>query len=270
MTVKRRYTMCLLALLAVAAGLACKKVIQVDLHDASSRVVIEGEITNLPGTYQVKVTRSVPYTDDNNFPPVTGATVMVKDSINGITYPFGEVSPGIYATNQFAGIPLHMYKLTVIADSQQYTAISTMPGTVHLDSVTFAVNTNFDGKKELNAVVNFQDPPGLGNYYQFIEYLNGRQVPNIFVFEDRLSDARYIEQALYNDSSYLQKEDTLLMKMYCIDKSIYDYFFSLAQIVGSNGGFQSASPANPNTNLTGGALGYFSAHTVNEEKLIVY
>jgi len=270
MILKRRYTMCLLALLAVAAGLACKKVIQVDLHEALSRVVIEGEITNLPGTYQVKITRSVPYSNDNSFPPVTGATVMVKDSINGISYPFPESSPGIYATNQFAGIPKHVYKLTVDADGQQYTAISTMPGTVHLDSVTFAINTNFDGKKEINAVVNFQDPPGLGNYYQFIEYLNGRQVPNIFVFEDRLSDARYIEQALYNDSSYLQKGDTLQLKMYGIDKGIYDYFFSLAQIVGNNGGFQSASPANPNTNLTGGALGYFSAHTVNEEKLIVY
>jgi hypothetical protein len=125
------------------------------------------------------------------------------------------------------------------------------------------------GKKELNAVANFQDPPGLGNYYRFIEYINGRQIPNIFVFEDRLSDGRYIQEALYNDSAYLQKGDTLQLNMYCIDKSDYEYFFSLAQITG-NAGFQSASPANPNTNLTGGALGYFSAHTYNEVRLIVY
>jgi len=269
MMLKRRYTICLLALLAITAGLACKKVIQVDLHDATSRVVIEGEITDLPGTYQVKITRSVPYPNDNNFPPVTGAVVQVTDSNNGILYPFVETSPGVY-TCKFTGVIRHTYQLTVNADSQLYTASSTMPAVVHLDSVTFAINTNFDGKKEINAVVNFEDPPGLGNNYQFIEYLNGRQVPNIFVFEDRLSDARYIEQALYNDSSYLQKGDTLQLKMYCIDKGVYDYFFSLAQIVGNNGGFQSASPANPNTNLTGGALGYFSAHTVNEEKMIVY
>jgi hypothetical protein len=100
--------------------------------------------------------------------------------------------------------------------------------------------------------------------------VNGRQIPNIFVFEDRLSDGRYIEDALYNDSSYMKKNDTLQLKMYCIDKPTYDYFFSLAQIVGNNGGFQSASPANPNTNLTGGALGYFSAHTMKEVKLVVY
>jgi hypothetical protein len=37
-----------------------------------------------------------------------------------------------------------------------------------------------------------------------------------------------------------------------------------------NNGFQSASPDNPTTNLTGGALGYFSAHTVNHVKLPIY
>jgi hypothetical protein len=267
---KRRYTIYLLACLVMALGTACKKVIQVDLNESSSRVVIEGEITNIPGPYQIKITRSIPYSEDNIFPPVTGATVTVKDSVNGITYGFDELSPGIYSTNQFAGIPKHMYKLNVNADNQQYTAISTMPGTVHLDSVTFASNTSFNGKRELNAVANFQDPPELGNYFQFIEFVNGRQIPNIFVFEDRLSNGRYIEQALYNDSAYIQKGDTLQLNMYCIDKSIYDYFFSLAQIVGNNGGFQSASPANPNTNLTGGALGYFSAHTYNEVRLLVY
>jgi len=269
MIVKNGYTMCLLALLTMVVGLACKKVIQVNLHEASSRVVIEGEITDIPGIYQVKISRTVPYSDDNIFPPVQGAIVQVTDSNNGILYPFVETYPGLY-TCKFTGVIRHTYQLTVNADNQLYTASSTMPAGVRLDSVTFAVNTNLNGKKEINAVVNFQDPPVPGNYYQFIEYLNGRQIPDIFVFENRLSKGRYIEQALYNDSSYLQKGDTLEMKMYCVDKNIYNYFFSLAQIIGNNGGFQSASPANPNTNLTGGALGYFSAHTVSEEKLLVY
>ncbi|HVU58976.1 MAG TPA: DUF4249 domain-containing protein [Puia sp.] len=264
---KRRYAICLL--LAMTVGPACKKTIQVDLHEASSKVVIEGEVTDIPGPYQVKISRTVPYTDNNIFPPVQGADVQITDSNNGVVYSGVETSSGVYSMN-FTGVTRHTYQLTVNVDGQQYTASSTMPQAVALDSVSFAVNTNFNGKKEINAMVNFQDPPGLGNYYQFIEYINGRQVPNIFVFEDRLSDARYIQEPLYNDSAYLQKKDTLLIKMYCVDKAIYDYFFSLAQIVGNNGGFQSASPANPNTNIIGGALGYFSVHTVREEKMLVY
>ena len=268
MTIKGRYIVFLLSVLSLGAGLACKKTIQLDLDNAPPRIVIEGEITNQPGPYQVKISRTVAFSEPNDFPPVTGATVEVTDSNNSIRYSFNETSPGVY-TGNFTGVPKHSYYLVVQADSQQYTAMSTMPEAVSLDSITFAVNTDFNGKKELNAVVNFPDPPGIVNYYQFIEYLNGKLIPNTFVFEDRLSDGRYIEQPLFNDSSYLHRGDTLQLRMYCIDKNIYNYFFSLIQVTG-NSGFQSASPDNPISNITGGALGYFSAHTVHREKLVVY
>jgi hypothetical protein len=270
MIVKRKYIIGALSLLTLGIGLACKKVIQVDLHDAASRVVIEGEITNVPGPYQVKISRSVVFSDPNVFPPVRGASVVILDSTNGNSYTLTESAPGIYTTNDLQGTPKHTYRLLVNTDSQQFTAISTMPGTVHLDSVSFAMNIGYNGKEDINAIINFQDPPGLGNYYQFIEYINGRLIPDIFVFEDRLSDGRYIEEPLFNDSNYLHKGDTLAVKMYCVDQSNYNYFFTLQEISNNNGGFQTASPANPNTNLTGGALGYFSAHTINEEKLAVY
>lgn len=248
---------------------ACKKVINVDLNNVTPQIVIEGEISNELPPYQVKISKTVNFSSDNSFPPVSGATVQITDSITGRIFSLNETSPGIYTTSQVTGIPKHTYLLSVIAEGKQYNAKSTMPGTVALDSVTFAENTDFNNKKDINAVVNFQDPTTPGNYYQFTEYLNGKLVPNIFVFEDRLSNARYIEQPLYNDSTYLQKGDTLALSMYCIDKNIYNYFFTLLNVTGNNN-FQSATPANPNSNISNGALGYFSAHTVNRTKLIVY
>jgi hypothetical protein len=269
MTRKRRYTACLLILLLWAGAPGCKRTVSVELDNAPSRVVIEGEITDEAGPYLVKITRTVNFSDANTFPPVTGAAVQIRDSTGGQSYALTEASPGMYETSGFTGKPGHLYSLVVEADGQQYTAVSTMPAIVHLDSVSFALNTDFNGKKDLNAVVNFQDPSGIVNYYQFIEYLNGELIPNTFVFEDRLSDGRYIEQPLFNDSAYLKKGDTLQLKMYCIDKNIYNYFFSLLQVTANNG-FQAATPDNPISNLTGGALGYFSAHTVNRAKLAVY
>jgi hypothetical protein len=138
-----------------------------------------------------------------------------------------------------------------------------------MDSVTFVANQDFNNKNAVNAVVNFQDPPGQRNDYRFIETLNGKLLPEIFVFEDRLSDGRYIRQTLYNDTSILHDGDQLTVDMYCVDKNIYDYFFSLFLVTGNNG-FQSASPANPNTNISNGALGYFSAHTIRSRTLQVY
>ena len=150
-----------------------------------------------------------------------------------------------------------------------YTALSTMPGLVHLDSVTFAQNIGFDNKLEINAVAGFTDPPGLGNYYQFTEILNGRPIPDIFVFEDRLSDGKYISYPLYNDSAYLQPADTLTLTMNCIDKNVYNYFFTLMTVAGNNN-FQSATPTNPISNFSNGALGYFSAHTTQRIGTLVY
>ncbi|HEY6902155.1 MAG TPA: DUF4249 domain-containing protein [Puia sp.] len=251
-------------------GVSCKKAVSVDLRNASPQLVIEGEVVN-GGTPQVRLSRSVKFSDPNSYPPVSGADVRVTDSSNGLIAFLRESQPGsgLYTTRVFSGVPGHVYLMQVVVDGNMYAARSVMPRPVTLDSVSFAMNTDFSNKQSINAVVNFQDPPGLGNYYQFVETLRGRLLPNVFVFEDRLSDGRYIQQPLFNDSSYLQKGDTLTLTMNCIDKNIYDYFFTLSGVTSTNT-LQTATPANPNTNISGGALGYFSAHTMNRVKVEVY
>jgi len=247
---------------------ACKKAIHVDLNNAASQLVIEGEIVN-GGVPQVRLSRSVNFSASNSYPPVSGATVRVTDSNNTVTAVLRESAPGSYISKTFTGVPGHVYQLEVTADGKTYRASSKMPRIVPLDSVSFAVNTDFNNKQDINAIVNFQDPPGPGNYYQFTESVKGRLIPNIFVFEDRLSDGRYIEQPLFNDSAYLQRKDTLLLTMNCVDKNVYDYFYTLSGVTGNNN-FQAATPANPNSNISNGALGYFSAHTSLRIKVEVY
>ena len=260
----------LLMILLVAGAVGCKKVISVDLRDAPSQIVIEGEITNASGLpAQVRISRSVNFSASNTYPPVSGATVRMTDSSGGFSTLLAETDSGLYTTKLLVGAPGHVYKLQVTVDGQTYGASSKMPRPVVLDSVTFALNTDFNNKQDINAVVNFRDPDGLGNYYQFTESLKGRLIPDIFVFEDRLSDGKYIEQPLFNDSSYLQKGDTLLLTMNCVDKNVYNYFFTLADVTGNNN-FQTATPANPSTNISNGALGYFSAHTTTRVKVEVY
>jgi len=269
---KRRSIKPLGLILAAATTLAaCKKVINVDLNNAAPQIVIEGEVTNVRGPFAVRITKSVDFSADNVFPPVTNADVYLTDSTNGIVDHLSQANSdsGVYLARGTVGVAGHTYVLNVSVDGKQYTAVSTMPKPVLLDSVTFALNFDFNNKQEINAVVNFQDPVGLGNYYQFTEVVNGRNIPNVFVFEDRLSDGRYIVQPLFNDSSYLHKGDTLDLTMNCVDKNIYNYFFTLANVTGNNN-FQTATPANPNTNITGGALGYFSAHTTQKVKIEVY
>jgi hypothetical protein len=138
-----------------------------------------------------------------------------------------------------------------------------MPATVNLDSLTFVSNSGF-GRKRISAVANFQDPQGVRNYYQFIEYLNGiRLTKDLFVFDDRLSDGRYIQFTLFNDSTYLQPGDQVAVDLQGLDSAVYNYFFQLFTSGGAGSFNTSASPANPTSNISNGAYGYFSAHTVS-------
>ena len=266
---RKTRTIALGFLLTLVLASACKKVIDVDLKSVSPQIVIEGNITDAGGPYEVKISKTVDFSANNVYPPVTDATVFITDSTNGITEKLIQADSGVYLTTDFNGISGHTYGMLVNVDGQQYTARSTMPKRVPLDSITFAENVNFNNQMEINAVVNFQDPVGLGNYYMFTEYVNSRQIPDIFVFEDRLSDGRYIEDPLFNDSSYLQKNDTLVLTMACIDQNTYNYFYTLMNVTGNNS-FQDVTPANPVSNISNGALGYFSAHTTQRAAITVY
>ncbi|HLZ89797.1 MAG TPA: DUF4249 family protein, partial [Puia sp.] len=131
----------LLLLVAMAAGIAaCKKVISVDLNNAAPQIVIEGEITNARGPYQVKISKTVNFSASNVYPPVTNATVTITDSTSGISEQLIGSDSGIYKTRNIVGAARHTYALNVMVDGKQYSAVSTMPVQVLLDSVTFALN----------------------------------------------------------------------------------------------------------------------------------
>jgi hypothetical protein len=55
--------------------------------------------------------------------------------------------------------------------------------------------------------------------------------------------------------------------MLCIDNNVFEYFKQLSGLDPTNG--QPTAPTNPISNISGGALGYFSAHTTQKKKAIV-
>jgi len=265
----RRIIPCLVFVLILCA---CQKVVTLNLDNAPPQLVIEGNVTDGPAPDTVKIMRSVNFYADNNYPAVSGATVSISDN-TGVTDVLTEFSPGIYITHTLKGTPGNTYSLAVTVSDTTYTAVSTMPQPVTFDSVTFTTNSAFR-KGQITPQVNFQDPPGITNYYRFQEHINGAPfTKDIFVFDDRLSDGRYIQWNLRMDSAYLNNGDLLQVDMYCVDKNDYTYFFQLDRSGGGGrgGAFDTnASPANPSTNISNGAYGYFSAHTVRSKTVAVY
>jgi hypothetical protein len=263
-TTNAKYFIVLITAFALSS---CKKVINLDLGNVSGELVIEGNITNVPGAQYVTLSRNIPFTSPNAYPAVTGAMVTVADG-RGNQYQLTEGPAGTYSINPLFGFGSRTYTLAVTTDGKTYTAKSTMPGTVTLDSISAKPNYFNSGSGEKIITVHFQDTPNIPNQYRFVMYVNQVQVKSVFAFDDEFIDGKYVDLDLQQNDIKIHANDTVTVEMQCIDKPIYTYWYTLAQQQANNPGGQVA-PANPPTNISPATLGYFSAHTTQSVTLIV-
>ena len=70
-----------------------------------------------------------------------------------------------------------------------------------------------------------------------------------------------------SDPRSIHSRDTVTVELQSLDDPIYRFWSTLV-FGGASGSSFTASPANPITNITGGALGYFSAHSIRKKTLI--
>jgi hypothetical protein len=254
-------------LMVAITAVSCTKVINLKLANDSGKLVIEGNITNINGPQYIILSRNVPFTNTNTYPPVSDATVTVSDD-QGNTYPFTEGPAGTYTSTSTAGVAGRAYKMTVITGGVTYTATSVMPAAVPLDSVT-SKNDDFDPKGNRREITtHFQDPAGVANQYRFVMWVNGVEVDAIFAFDDEFTDGRYVNGDLVENVTDIYRGDSVRVEMQCIDKPVFTYWVTLMnqEQGGPNGG---VAPSNPPTNITPACLGYFSAHTTQTATIMV-
>jgi hypothetical protein len=260
-------------LTAVAALLlhSCTKVIDVKINDTAKKYVIAGKITDQPGGCEVSISQTKNFNEDNTFAGISGASVSITDNSTGTVTSLSESAPGTYTNATLSGMSGKAYTLQVLVGGQTFTAISAMPQKVNLDTL-YITKDNLFGNINYLANVTITDPPGKGNNYSLKEYVNGKKMKQILVTNDDYFDGKKLESKLFPDQTTSDEDkvkpgDTIRMDMMCIDANVYKYWFSLQQ--SATGANQSAAPANPVTNMQGGALGYFSAQTMQVKTAIV-
>ncbi len=248
--------------------ISCTKIIDIDLNKTAPQIVIEGIITDIRGIYEVKITRTVNFSDPNAYPAVRDAEVTITDNL-GNTEKLTEAKPGIYQTKNLRGVAGRRYSLKVIIDGKTYTATSTMPRLVRLEGIEIFESSFQDGssQKLYDVIPQYQDPADVDNYYFFNQYYNGQKDKGFFNakndnFTNGLPNA---EPIFYGSEFKLKSKDSLKVEMFGIDKSVYDYFFSMSQLTSEEAG----TPVNPISNILGGALGYFSAQTVQSKTVVI-
>ncbi len=245
---------------------SCQQVIEIDLNEDNPYLVVEANITDQPGPYNVKLTRSVNFDDFNIFPTLDNATVIISDTF-GNTDTLIHLDSGRYQTKLIQGIENSMYYLTIFTPSDTVTGSCYMPQKVPFDSVRFTL-INWFGKTRYLITPHFTDPPEPGNFYRFILYKNGKKRNALYVFNDVGVNGQPNSRSFLAGGS-IDPGDTIEVEMQCIEKRIYDYYFSLNQIAGSLL-LQSATPSNPVSNLQGNrVLGYFNACTSQKITVIL-
>ncbi|MDB5020853.1 MAG: hypothetical protein JWQ28_1980 [Pedobacter sp.] len=265
----RKYFQVLL-LISICMNCSCKKIIDLNLEDGGQQLIIEGDVTNQRGIQVVKISRSLAVSARNDFPAVSGALVKVTDNMGNVLN-YSETSPGTYAVFNVSGKPGRTYTLEVKVDGQTYTAISTMPEPVKLDSLT-ATEETFGKEKRTLVAVNYTDPMKVPNYYLFKMAVNGVNVERIFSESDFFTDGRPVKKDLYltsNDNVKIEQRDNVAVEMQCIDLATFTYWRSLEQQYASGNPNDVTTPSNPPNNLNNKALGYFSAHTTEFMNVVI-
>ena len=254
-------------LLVVLLFNACEDVIQISLKDVKPQVVIEGGITLQSGPYQIKISKTTDYFEPSVYPPVGGAVVEILDDL-GNSEDLMEQEAGFYSTLTLQGDTDRVYYLRVKIEGKEYTGSSIMQRVVPIDSMKreFLPGGNFrDDGYYIHCF--FTDPFEKGNNYRLIAYVNGTRDETIYLVDDTFVNGKSIDYFLYF-ASY-QIGDTAVVELQSLDRPVYEYFSTLSAIVSNQGGNNPANPANPNTNLTGGALGYFGALASDKDTAVL-
>ncbi len=256
-----KYTVPVACFFFILCTASCEKVIDIDLHSVEPRVVIEA-LLPLDSTETVGISTTKDFNIDNEFIPLSGAVVTLKDD-DGNSEILEQNNEGLYVGRSIKGVEQKTYYLHIDIDGKEYTSESTMPRFVRLEKINMYSIPAFD--YPLPQIV-FQDPAGEDNYYRAKLYINGtRKDIGGGTVDDEQRDGLQIERLLPafdddDDRETILKGDTILVEFQTLDKGAYTFFDTF--------GTMGMSQNNPASNIEGGALGYFSAYTVDRMKII--
>lgn len=251
---------------------SCEKVIEIDLNSASPKIVIEATINNNPGPYKVLLTKTTDYFNPQDYPLISGAEVVISDNL-GNTEKLIEKSAGNYETSTLEGVPGRAYTLNVNINGESFTSTSEMPKITMIDSVTYTQMPFMNPHSQSNVPqyrisCYFKDSIGVNEFFRIIAYKNKEKIRQFYLLDDKISDGNQLGYGGIRGDIFLG--DTIDIELIKIDQKVYEFYTTLANIILSGEGMRdNGTPANPNTNISNGALGYFGALAIDKKTIIV-
>lgn len=259
----------------------CDEAVELDLKQVQAKAVIEAIVTDEQGKQFVRVTRSGGFYEQGNTQRITNATVSITDNAGGtMTFthnPGGKAdSTGYYLpVPGFAGVIGRIYTLHVSIDGQLYEASDTLRRVAPIDKLEWQVNRfrereeRTDGKV-FELLIYAREPQDTKDMYLLKYYRNDSLVYNnetdVYLFDD-YGVGEKIEGI--QSSVYYALNDKAKVELYSISRNGYLFYNDLFTVMNSDGGMFSPPPANPRTNLSNGAMGFFQVSAVQSKTILL-
>lgn len=237
---------------------SCEDLIEVDLNSANPKIVIEADLNDLSNKQTIRVSRTVDFGAPISSEAITGAKVTVADS-KGRLFEFVDKGDGLYIKEGFKPMSGLSYNLTVNVGEEEYQSSTKMNVFIPVDSIAIKEETVFS-KTYYSVVLKFDDPKDTPNYYKYDIAINGKGFKFNSAYSDKFNDGLYVShQIMERGDNAIELGDSVVVRRQCVAKEVYTYWNDIQML---NPG--SAAPANPTSNISNGALGYFSVSSAKQ------
>lgn len=259
---------------------SCTERIDLELDSSFTRCVIYGEITTDTTSHRVIVTRTGDYFGQNPPVGISGAQVTIFDGENAFELTEGD-EPGVYYTEPTVfGIPGRTYTLFVsnvdlLGDGnlKNYEAFSELKPISEADSINVYYRAEWQGWV-IQAWAT--DPAETKDFYMFHTYVNGQlmtdSLRNIIVTDDQFFNGSQTNGVVIGymfGEDALSVNDTVTVGFCGITEDFYKYIIEAQTTARPSSPLFSSAPANPRTNLSNDALGYFTAYSIARSTKII-
>ncbi|WMN11946.1 DUF4249 family protein [Marivirga salinae] len=270
---------------AVLLSWSCQEVIDLDLEQSETRLVIEGEIVDKNSIQRIKISQSLNYYDTGNMKPVSNAEISLLDAKDNLISNFIYNSEdSLYQT--FDSLSLDVgseYKIQISVNGELLEAKGEILENPTLDSIYYLSEEDLQ---------NLGQPVIGEGYFMFVNGRLNNEGIEYFKLDITVNDTlRNSRGALSNSvltSEFFGKEfrslpvpgsfeekDTVDLELYTLNEDVYQYYVEFINLLFNDGGVFSPPPVNPSTNIKNltnpenEPLGFIQFSSVQRRSLII-
>jgi hypothetical protein len=274
------------------------------IEEENELLVVQGLLTDQPGTVSVRLSTSLPIGGESEAKPLTGCLVSITDDM-GSNLVLEESLPGIYTT-PYPGFVGRTYKLHIKTTGPgSKTSYESLPvkmkqvssiDSLYYEKKIVAEANGFDkGIQECQIYLDTHDPDNNCRYYRW-EYSEtwvlrllfdvpnqtcwiSNNSKNIFlgntinIKEDRIS--RLPVTYISNQTDRLRTKYSILVNQYSLNEDEYSYWEKLQKFIEQSGGLYDLIPSSVPGNIKcieypeDKVLGYFSVSALASKRIYI-